>query len=283
MNAEFSAPSRDNPFARSKRGEEFLVKNMLETNKTGSQILKDSAEITKIATQTPPRLKAAGSQAMSRSAQMYNKRMSFSKLPDEDSSPAAFRKPVLTRTKTLENEDTLGDEPHSGLDSQRKQLEDLKKAGGGRTPGQDGLGMSINPEVRSDLKSVTAVGRGLLWAAQNSSNKDLNMFTNTTTVSPVVAQRSAKIDKILKDWETKLLTTEKKLTKDKQAREVLAADLTLMQEELRKVNSKLMAKTEQLTALDTLLTDTKDAADRITRSMQGLTAALEREKHLRFK
>jgi hypothetical protein len=283
MSTEFSSPARDHSYTGSRKGEEFLVKHMLEKNKTASQILKDTNVIAREATQTGHRGHESAEAITSRSAQMYTKRNSFSKESEGGSLPVPERRPSLTRMKTLENVGTLIDERHDISEEKKWQIRELKETLVEKNRGRgslEALNLKLAPV---ELRDSTRQSQALLKSNDNIKKEEYQMTLNGLPVSPLVAQRSAKIDKILQDWEAKLAATEKKLMKDKQAREVLAADLTLMEEELRKTSLKLSTKTDQVEALDALLVDTREAAERITRSMQGLTAALEREKQLKFK
>lgn len=279
---DFATPSREKGYMGSKKSEEFLVKHMLETNRSAAQILKDSNSIARQATQGFKGVEHS-EPFTSRSAQMYTKQGSLSKESDAASLSSQAKKPALTRMKTVENVGKLVDDRHAGLDHNQKQLEELREVVGDKNRGGHSLGNTVSKLDRFEAKALASFAQEIPRNA-GSANKDFYQVTlNELPVSPLVAQRSAKIDEILKDWENKLAVSEKKLSKDKQAREVLAADLTLMEEELRKVKAKLHDKTQQLGDIDSLLSDTREATERITRSMQGLTTVLEREKQLRFK
>jgi hypothetical protein len=278
---EFATPNRE-AYYGSKRGEEFLVKHMLETNRSAAQILKESPAITRQAT-LGLKLPETSEPFTSRSAQMYPKRNSISKESEAGSLPAQSKKPSLSRMRTVENVGTFIDDRHEDNDQHRRQLDDLRAVVGDKNRGLYSLGNTGVIMDRLDHRNTANSGQNLLRNTDSPPKNTYQMSINGNSVSPIVAQRSAKIDQILQDWEAKLAVSQKKLAKDKQAKEVLSSDLTLMEEELRKVKAKLLAKTEQLNNLDSLLADTKDATERITRSMQGLTTALEREKQLKFK
>ena len=99
----------------------------------------------------------------------------------------------------------------------------------------------------------------------------------------VIAQRSAEIDDIIREWEQRLQVVETKIEKNRTAKDYLSKDIIQTEESLRNTNLSLSQKTEKLKELEKLLASAKDSAMKIATTVDGLSTALDRELASKFK
>lgn len=290
MSDEFSSPLAKPKYMDMRKGHEFLLKNLLEANKTGAQILQDTSGVSKQQTERSGRSREDFTTPANtkRSDQVYKKQQSFNRnnLPEGKSHPPLQKKPTLVRMHTLEVKGSPNDRNQDDLDMGQQQLKDLAALTGNRTKVGDTVEKPHGALRHAEILGETLNQRAQVEARPSDSH-ELNRARSGSMRGGlpvnIVDQRSAQVDLLLKEWDGKLMRVEDRLTKNKRVKEQLLSDYSVMEQESRKVAFQISEKNSQVEELKKLIADSRDAVDKITKSMRGLTSALEREKSLKFK
>ena len=286
---DFSSPVSRPQYLDMRKGEEFFLKNMLGNNKTGVQILQETSGFLKETTERSLRSNQdSGNDGNTKRSDMaYNRQHTFSRNdnPEGGSHPPLNKRPVLMRMNTLE---VIGSPNGKTTDDwqSKQQLDDLTALVGVKKRTGDTV---VKPKINLYPANTFGETRHTRIDSQGRAR-----FTRETLLSNpetakhslpanVVDQRSAQIDMLLNEWDGKLQKVEDRLSKNKRAKEELLADYLVMEKESQKVSFQINEKQSQVDDLRKLIDETKAAADRITKSMHGLTLALERERTIKFK
>jgi hypothetical protein len=118
---------------------------------------------------------------------------------------------------------------------------------------------------------------------QTFGRMDFSHETDNLPVDPLIAQKCSKVDKILGEWEKKLLGVEQEIRKDSGAKQALQKDLKLLEEKLKESSWRLKEKEEKLEEIERLGAEARESMESIAGSLNGLKGLINRQRMLLYK
>jgi hypothetical protein len=274
------------------RKAEELYKNNLEQRQTSAQLLNEGGKLTKQLTLKID--KEAAEQSLqvpsSRSGQTYVRSNTKGRNDISEEINTHQKRNSLSKQRTIENiVNIVTEEKEEGLNnsnrfigqkSNKNQSERPNSTQGEITP-PAGNSRYGNPQAMNTGPSKTDV----LGTSGNEENfrHTASFDQNIAGVNPIVAEKCAKVDRILADWQDRLAKTDAKLARDRGARTQLIHDIAQIEAALSNTNVSIAQKTSKLQSLDSLIAETRSTSDKMAASMQGLAAAISRELNTKYR
>ena len=286
------------------KGEQYFLKNMLSTNRSGTQFLNEDNTLLKREMSKQFEGEENSAQQQSRSGQLYRKQAS-SALPGdaigEDTPtniPAINNRAGFSRLRTIETSGPLEGEESARIVEIPKNAMQLNIPNSKDSPRRNST-ISAHSNMNDKRNNITL---GALPPVSQIPTKDhprtsINNFGASGSqkimqgssyeyqrneVQNVYGEQSHKVSEILREWQERLQKVEKRIEHDTGARDYLVKDIRLLEEELRESNLRLKEKEDRLKEVCGILDEAKSTADKISKSMDGLAMAIERETKKRF-
>jgi hypothetical protein len=274
------------------RKAEELYKNNLEQRQTSAQLLNEGGKLTKQLTLKID--KEAAEQSLqvpsSRSGQTYVRSNTKGRNDISEEINTHQKRNSLSKQRTIENiVNIVTEEKEEGLNNSNRFIGQKSNNNLSERPNST-QGEITPPAGNSRYGNHQAMNTGpsktdVLGTSGNEENfrHTASFDQNIAGVNPIVAEKCAKVDRILADWQDRLAKTDAKLARYRGARTQLIHDIAQIEAALSNTNVSIAQKTSKLQSLDSLIAETRSTSDKMAASMQGLAAAISRELNTKYR